>query len=401
VSRSADSTHDVTFVGFLTGHGGDAVQMLHLARGVHQRGARVRIIVPAVETSVAFAERCAQLGIDCERTQLIHADLSGPKQDLRSMFALAREIESPVVHFHTGNSCLPRSLMLALMATRARRGFATLQSPYETIRPQSARARFWAATASRRFHAVVSPSDHGSAFQRACGLPNARIATVRNAIDVRAIASGDGSGPRAELGLAPGDPLIVFTSRLDGQKRPVDAVRIFAGVADEFPRAALVFVGTGVESAAVHTAAAEHGLAARVHLVGHRHDVADWLAAATVWILPTERENFSVAVLEALAAGCPVLSTTCPGNTEVLVDDENSLTFGVGDVAGGTLALSRLLADPELRGRLSHRGVECARLYDVDRMVDEYWALYDRFGTMPAPLGSARLPANHDAATAE
>jgi glycosyltransferase involved in cell wall biosynthesis len=400
MSRSVGSTHDVTYVGFLTGHGGDAVQMLHLARGVHERGARVRIVVPAVETSVGFAEQCAHLGIDCERTPLIRADLSGPKQDLRSMFALERSVETAVVHFHTGNSCLPRSLMLALMATRARRGFVTLQSPYETITPRSARARFWAATASRRFHAVVSPSDHGSAFQRACGLPSARVATVRNAIDSRAIASGDGSGPRRELGLGKRDPLVVFSSRLDGQKRPVDALRMFAGVADEFPTAALVFVGTGVESASVLSAAGEYGLADRVHLVGHRPDVADWLAAATVWVLPTERENFSVAVLEALAAGCPVLSTTCPRNTEVLVDDDNALTFGVGDVAGGTLALRRLLADPELRRRLSNRGVECARAYSVDRMVDDYWDLYDRFGALPAPLRSGRS-ATDVAATAE
>jgi glycosyltransferase involved in cell wall biosynthesis len=240
----------------------------------------------------------------------------------------------------------------------------------------------------------VSPSDHGSAFQRACGVPSARVATIRNAIDTRAIASGDGSGPRAELRLGPDDPLVVFTSRLDGQKRPVDAVRMFAAAADDYPTATLVFVGTGVESAAVARAAAEHGLGDRVRLVGHRQDVADWLAAATVWVLPTERENFSVAVLEALAAGCPVLSTTCPGNTEVLVDDDNALTFEVGDVAGGSIALRRLLAEPELRRRLSRRGMECARAYDVDRMVDEYWALYERFGTFPAALrtaeGSAR-----------
>jgi glycosyltransferase involved in cell wall biosynthesis len=235
----------------------------------------------------------------------------------------------------------------------------------------------------------VSPSDHGSAFQRACGVPSTRVTTIRNAIDTRAIASGDGSRPRAELGLGPDDPLVVFTSRLDAQKRPVDAVRIFAAVADDHPTAALVFVGTGVESVAVSRSASEYGLGDRVHLVGHRQDVADWLAAATVWILPTERENFSVAVLEALAAGCPVVSTTCPGNTEVLLDDDNALTFEVGDVAGGSVALRRLLADPDLRRRLSQRGMECARGYDVDRMVDEYWALYDRFGTLPDALRTA------------
>ena len=65
----------------------------------------------------------------------------------------------------------------------------------------------------------------------------------------------------------------------------------------------------------------------RVRLVGYQTNVPDWLAAATVWILPTERENFSVAALEAMAAGCAVASTICPGNAEVLLDGVNSLTF--------------------------------------------------------------------------
>ena len=380
---------DALYVGFVTGHGGDAVQMLHLANGMHRRGANVRVVVPAVETSIEFAAHCQQLGVDCERSPLIRADLSGPKQSLLAMLRLAGSLDASVVHFHTGNSCLPRSLMTALELRRRGRGFVTVQSPYETIQPDSPRARFWAKTAARRFHAVVSPSDHGSAFQRACGLPESRTATVRNAIDTSAIAAGDGTGPRAELGLGADDPLIVFTSRLDGQKRPVDAVRMFSAVAGEFPRAALVFVGTGIEAAAVSRTAVELGIDGQVHLVGHRQDIADWLAAATVWVLPTERENFSVALLEALAAGCAVLSTSCPGNDEVLVDGQNSLTFAVGDVVGGASALRRLLRDPALRSRLSNGGRVCASTFGVDHMVDEYVALYQQCGGLPANLSSA------------
>ena len=72
----------------------------------------------------------------------------------------------------------------------------------------------------------------------------------------------------------------------------------------------------GVISRAPLTAEAKRlGLADRVRLVGYQTNVPDWLAAATVWLLPTERENFSVAVLEALAAGCTVLSTRARATT--------------------------------------------------------------------------------------
>ena len=184
------------------------------------------------------------------------------------------------------------------------------------------------------------------------------------------------------------DALIVFTSRLDSQKRPVDAVRILHAALDEFPTATLVFVGSGTESDAVTECAARLGVSERVRLMGFRTDIADWLAAATVWILPTERENFSVAVLEALAAGCAVLSTPCPGNDEVLVDGDNSLTFAIGDVDGGAAQLRRLLADPTLRERLAESGVEVAAQYTVERMVDAYVELFERYGLRPVAPGA-------------
>jgi glycosyltransferase involved in cell wall biosynthesis len=378
---------DITYVGFLLGHGGDALQMLELARGMRRRGALVEIVMPAVPESVTFAERSVALGVPCRRTDEIEASMSGSRQRLAALIHLLREVRSPIVHFHTGNSILPRRLMLALELLRYRRGFVTLQSPYETVAPGSARARFWAATATRRFVAVVSPSDHGSRFQQRCGIPAATAVTVHNSIDVARWSSGDPRGPRAALGVGDGTPLIVFSSRLDEQKRPIDAVRIFAGVASEFPAARLVFVGDGALRGAVAAEAARLGVDDRVDLVGYQTNVEDWVAAATVWILPTERENFSVAVLEALAAGRPVLSTSCPGNDEVLVDGENATVFAAGDVGDAIVRLRALLADGALRDRLAVGGASTAARFSADRMVDGYRRLYVRADEVPRRLG--------------
>lgn len=369
---------DVTYVGFLLGHGGDALQMLELAKGIQADGGRVRIVVPELESSLSLKERCDALGIDCERTDLITASLEGSRQRLPGVLKLLRLVQSPIVHFHTGNSCLPRSVMVALELLRYRPSIVTLQSPYETITPGSTRARFWATTARRRLAAVVSPSDHGTQFQRRCGVPPELTMTVRNSIDVTAMAEGDGGVARAALGIAPDVPIVLFCSRIDSQKRPVDAVRIFAEVADRNPAAVLVFVGRGELEQAVAEEAARLGIADRVRMVGYQTNVPDWLAAATVWLLPTERENFSVAVLEALAAGCAVLSTPCPGNDEVLVDGANSLTFPVGDVRAGATALTTLLLDPTLRDRLRTAARSTAQSYTADCMVEGYRRIYER-----------------------
>jgi glycosyltransferase involved in cell wall biosynthesis len=371
---------DITFVGLLLGHGGDALQMLDLAVGMQRRGARTEIIVPEVAESVEFARRAAEAGVACRRSPLIRASMQGPHQSWTSMIRLLRSIDSPVVHFHTGNSLLPRALLVALETLRYRKSFVTVQSPYETVSPGSLRARFWAATAPRRFHAVVSPSDHGRRFQLRAGVPASTACTIRNSVDIARWARGDPRGPRDRLGVASEDPLVVFSSRLDPQKRPLDALAAFAGAIEPFPSAQLVFVGEGALRAEVESEAARLGLGDRVHLVGYQHDVENWLAAATVWILPTERENFSLAVLEALAAGRAVLSTDCPGNDEVLVDGVNASVFAVGDVADATVRLRRLLGDASLRRELGDAGVATASQFTSDHMAQEYEHLYRTWG---------------------
>lgn len=377
---------DVVHIGFLLGHGGDALQMLQLADGIKQRGARVRIIVPAVPSSVTFKERCEAVAIACDRTPLISVSMQGARQNLSSMIRLLRSVRAPIVHFHSGNSALPRALMTAMELLRYRRGFATLQSPYETIAPGSLRARFWSVTSRRRLAAVVSPSQHGTEYQVRCGVPRGLAVTVRNSIDVDALGSGDPARPRQSLGVNEDQPIVLFSSRIDGQKRPLEAVRIFAGVSSEFPTARLVFVGKGDEERSVVEESARLGIAERVSMVGYQTDIPNWLAAATVWLLPTERENFSIAVLEALAAGCAILSTNCQGNDEVLVDGHNALTFAVGDVATATEQLRRLLRDPRLRADLSVNARASAQAFSVPNMVEGYRSVYQRAQQVPAAL---------------
>jgi glycosyltransferase involved in cell wall biosynthesis len=384
--RRRDGEWDVIYVGFLLGHGGDALQMLALANGIKDRGARVKVIVPAGEHSLTFRDRCAAVGVECERSPLIASAMHGPRQDLKQLLRLFRTLDAPLVHFHTGNSCLPRSAMLALELLRLPKAFVTLQSPYETIEPGTARARFWAATARRRLAAVASPSAHGTNFQIRCGIPANLAVTVRNSIDTTRMASGDGRVPRRLLGIDDRTPLIVFTSRIDSQKRPLDAVRIFTAVADDFPSAVLAFVGQGALEDAVSTEAARLGVRDRVRLVGYQTNIPDWLAAASVWVLPTERENFSVAVLEAMAAGCPILSTSCPGNDEILVDGTNSLTFPIGDVHAGTVGLRALLGDAGMREKMSRACQATAQEFAVDSMVESYCSLYRRSPAAATPF---------------
>lgn len=368
----------IATVGFVSGDGGDAAQMLELARGVRATGGDVEVIVPATPANERFAARCRAAGVPARCTELLGVTGPGRRQSVRSLRRLLRSIDADVLHVHAGDSSLPRTMLLALLVPPRRCVVATLHSPYRSIDPRGARARTWAAGARFTLRAVVSPSDHGSAFQRECGVPEQLVVTVRNAVDTAAAASGDGARVRAELGLADDVPLVVVTGRLDHQKRPVDAVAAFARVLPTVPSAVLAVVGDGDERGAVLAEARRLGVEEQVVLAGRRDDVPDWLAAATVWLFPTERENFSLALLEAMAAGCPIVATSCPGNDEVLVDGANALTYPVADVDAAAAALARLLADAGMRQRLAAGARTTAAANTVAGMVDAYWRVYAR-----------------------
>jgi len=368
---------EILYVGFLLGHGGDAIQMLDLASGMAARGRRVKAVVPLLDTCIPFVERCKERGIPAERSPWIRADMHSARQNVFNLLRFFRTYRAPILHLHTGDVCLPRTVVLALDILRPPHVFATLHSPYDTLQPGDTRARVWAAAVSRRFEKIFCPSRHGCATQQRYGVMPERLQNIHNSVDSARFGSGDPQKAWRALGVAPGTPLLVFSSRLDPQKRPLDALEAFQRVAPDFPTARLVFVGSGRQEEQARAAAARSGVAERVHFVGYQQNVPDWLAATTVWILPTESENFSLAVLEALAAGCPILSTRCPGNDEVLVEGQNALTVGVCDTDALTAGLRRLLSDGDLRQRLRLAAQNTARDYDKEYMVDLYARCYD------------------------
>jgi glycosyltransferase involved in cell wall biosynthesis len=265
----------------------------------------------------------------------------------------------------------------------------TLHDPYADPPAGSPAARRWARDA-RVFSHVICVSQEGYERQLRYGVPSESLRLVYNGVDVRRFGTGRGDRVRTRLGIGAGTPLVVVSSRLAPQKRPLDALAAFARVAAELPDARLVFLGDGPLAPAVRQEAARLSLSDRVCLPGHQFDVPDWLAAATVWLLPTESEGFSLAVVEAMAAGCAIVSTVCPGNTEVLVDDENALLTAVGDVEAMARALRLALHDGGVRARLGAAARRRAAGYSQDRMVDLHLQCY---AEARRPAARRRAPA--------
>jgi glycosyltransferase involved in cell wall biosynthesis len=177
--------------------------------------------------------------------------------------------------------------------------------------------------------------------------------------------------PRDELRESFGlnGPALAFAGRLTAQKSlrvALEAVAAVDGVE-------LLIAGAGDERPAIERDIAELGLDARVRLLGAqpRARVVELFAAADASILSSSWENFPHTVVEALAAGTPVLATATGGVAEVVHDGENGLLVPVGDAAALAGAIRRFFADDELRGRLRSAAAASVAAYAPERVFAE------------------------------
>lgn len=189
---------------------------------------------------------------------------------------------------------------------------------------------------------------------------------------------------RGAMGVKGDEVVIVQVSRMEAWKGHDLHLRALAGVADR-PNWTCWFVGKAQRPEEIgyvrglEDLARQLGLEGRVKFLGGRSDVPRLLAAADVFCQPNrESEGFSLAFMEACAAGLPVVTSALGGALE-LVSEENGFPTAVGDVAGVTAALRTLIDDPEVRrrkGEAGRRRVE--EQCDPGRQLGRYRDLFAR-----------------------
>jgi glycosyltransferase involved in cell wall biosynthesis len=204
-------------------------------------------------------------------------------------------------------------------------------------------------------------------------------ATIRNGIETSAFHLPEARRQwRAANGFRESDFLAVSVGRLDPQKNPVMLVEAFGRALGGVAGGRLLLVGQGSLRGEVAARARELGLAERVNLLGVRPDVAQVLAASDLFVMASDWEGTPLAVMEAMAAGLPVVATAVGGVPELVKDGETGLLCPAGDL--GTLAeeMGRLARDGLLRRAMGCAGLARSAEFSVDRMVAEYAALFER-----------------------
>lgn len=169
--------------------------------------------------------------------------------------------------------------------------------------------------------------------------------------------------------------LVVSAGRLEPEKNFPLLIEAFASAADA-RQARLVILGEGRERRSLEELVRRLGLEDRVELPGFRANPFPCMQAATVFAFLSNHEGFGNAIVEAMACGAPVVCTDFPAATEIITDGEDGLLVPRGDVKAAADALRRVLADAQLRARLSQAARQRAAAFDNRRVARVYDELF-------------------------
>ena len=212
------------------------------------------------------------------------------------------------------------------------------------------------------------------------------VSVVRPGIDPRPFLSAlqpvDRERLRAEFGASSDDWLIGTVACLKPQKAPEDFVAVAKRVCEAMPHARFVLIGDGELRPTIEALVERCGLKDRMHLAGWRRDIATAMKTFDAFLLTSHWEGLPRVLLEARAAGIPVVATKVGGVEEVIVEGRHGWLCAVGDIPGLSERVSRTL-----RERREHSqgggGLSEAlpKEFHLEEMVKQYESLYDRLLT--------------------
>jgi glycosyltransferase involved in cell wall biosynthesis len=208
------------------------------------------------------------------------------------------------------------------------------------------------------------------------GLPPGRIEVVYNGIDLRP-ENVQRAAVRAEFSINETDFLAVQVARLDPIKDHQTAIRAVISAAKRNPNIRLLIVGDGPEKTNIQRQLREQSINGTVKMLGLRNDVPRLLAAADVFLLTSVSEGIPVTVIEAMAAGVPVLATSVGGLSELVTHGVTGYLAPPGNANKLADALVELAEDSTRRVELAERAKNRANSeFSEGKMIDNYTRLY-------------------------
>lgn len=232
---------------------------------------------------------------------------------------------------------------------------------------------------SRRATMVAVSEDLKRFIVERVGIDSDRITVLYNGVNVPpAPEPADIEACRREMNLPDSDCVIGVVGNLypvKGHQYLIDAI---PAVLEKYPETSFVFAGRGQLESDLKQQVNRLGLDKRVHFLGLRQDIPRILALLDVFVLPSLSEGLSMAILEAMMAGKPVVATRVGGNPEIVLDRETGFLVPPKDSHALAESLIALLKDRHLAIQLGEKGKRRAEhQFSLQTMVNAYESLYE------------------------
>ena len=305
--------------------------------------------------------------------------LRSPRNLLALVFGLrgvVRRERAALIHASENSALLYASLAGCLTRT------PVIWHIHSPLRPR-ARSELAVARLLRHVppaHVVFTSS---GARERTVPFPGIPWSVIMPGVDVERCRSGDPGRGRDAFGIPQDAPMVSMFARIEPMKGQADFVRSFAGLSASHPRLYGVMCGPADKGSPywrrLEGLVRDHGLGDRLIIPGDVRPPLkdDVVAASDIVVHPSHAESFGLAVLEAMAAGKPVVAAATDGPRLLIEDDVNGVLFEPGNVDQLTSAVGRLLGDATERAALGDAAARTAEGHHVDDMVrrfEELWS---------------------------
>jgi glycosyltransferase involved in cell wall biosynthesis len=356
--------------------GGAEGYLVYLARGLRQRGWDPVGLVPAGASGRVLTRRLEEAG--CPVAHFHHrpwTSLAGAWELLGKL----RELRGEILHMNLPSPYEALRNTVALWARLAgyRRVVATEHMPMSLRGRRRVLLKVLLEPAIHRF--IVMTRSGEEDLHRIHGVDPGRIVRIPYGIDAAPpVPEGFRDRLLESLGVE-ARVLVGHVGRLTARKGHRFLLEALGAERArlEAEGVQVLLVGDGEEEAALRCQAAELGLERRVHFLGHREDARQIIGILDLLVLPSLMETQPFVILEAMAAGVPVLSTRIYGIPDMVVSGETGLLVPPGDAEALRRALVALLSDPARRREMGRRAlVRFRERFHLERMAEATERVY-------------------------
>ncbi len=209
------------------------------------------------------------------------------------------------------------------------------------------------------------------------GLSRSKVVAIPNGVDVELFRDAEPTD-LSNFGIEPGSKVVLSVGRLDEQKDPLVLLAAFEQLAGQHADARLLFVGQVPLEASLRAEVVRRGLDRRVHFAGRQSNIAGIMRAADVFVLASKWEGMPNVVLEAAAAGLPIVSTRAEGVAEIIDDGRTGLLVEIGNANALAAAIRETLQNPTAsHARAISLQSRVAEAFSWPAVIAQYERLYE------------------------